>query len=608
MYRTRPTSLRALTLAAAVFYAIYIARQASRIDGRTYFVLFDDAMISMRYAMNLAHGHGLRWNIGEAPVEGYTNFLWALVMAVVHLLPIERSMTSLAVMIVGAGVLVANISAVSALADRVSGGSALARPLAVALSAFSAPLTFWTLVGMEVGVLALMINAAAVLAIDHAEGTRRPVALGALLAAMTLVRIDAVVAVACIIGCLAAFGDRTVRRRDAPLWALAVLATLALHTAGRLAYYGDPLPNTYYLKATGVALTTRVARGLQYLFWTTCIHSGPLTALVLWWLASARRAALRLPVALCAAIVALQVAYSVYVGGDAWEYLGFSNRYLTVAFGPLAALVGAAAAAVGEGRHGMRVAPALRLVLTMGALAWVARAVQLQRWPQLLGVAAGSGLQRAIVGAALATAAVMMAVGWTRGLRGRVEGAFAGASGARATATAWVVLLMFATDAWFHGVWVALNANGREVQEENARLGLLVERSTRPGARIADFGAGATPYFCDRTFLDLLGKCDRRIARLPPAGPFLPGHNKWDHQYSIGDLRPDVVNRVFNGPTQEPLIPWERWGYDALPNGIHVRRDSRLVDPVALSRPWRTAQRPGDPGADHAPPAVQQRP
>ena len=32
----------------------------------------DDAFISFRYA---AAGHGLTWNPGEAPVEGYSNFL-----------------------------------------------------------------------------------------------------------------------------------------------------------------------------------------------------------------------------------------------------------------------------------------------------------------------------------------------------------------------------------------------------------------------------------------------------------------------------------------------------------------------------------------------------
>ena len=39
----------------------------------------DDAFISFRYAKNLANGSGLVFNSGER-VEGYTNFLWTLIL------------------------------------------------------------------------------------------------------------------------------------------------------------------------------------------------------------------------------------------------------------------------------------------------------------------------------------------------------------------------------------------------------------------------------------------------------------------------------------------------------------------------------------------------
>ena len=42
----------------------------------------DDAFISFRYAENFARGAGLVWNAGER-VEGYTNFLWTMLMGVV---------------------------------------------------------------------------------------------------------------------------------------------------------------------------------------------------------------------------------------------------------------------------------------------------------------------------------------------------------------------------------------------------------------------------------------------------------------------------------------------------------------------------------------------
>ena len=79
------SSLTAPIAVSLTFSSIFIARTAFAAAGRVWFTLFDDAMISMRYARNLAQGHGLLWNAGQAPVEGYTNFLWTLAMALVHL-------------------------------------------------------------------------------------------------------------------------------------------------------------------------------------------------------------------------------------------------------------------------------------------------------------------------------------------------------------------------------------------------------------------------------------------------------------------------------------------------------------------------------------------
>jgi hypothetical protein len=52
-----------------------------------YEFVVDDVYISLRYARNLAHGHGLVFSTdGSAPVEGYTNFLWVLLQSPLFLL------------------------------------------------------------------------------------------------------------------------------------------------------------------------------------------------------------------------------------------------------------------------------------------------------------------------------------------------------------------------------------------------------------------------------------------------------------------------------------------------------------------------------------------
>ena len=42
---------------------------------------FDDTYIGLRYVKNLVDGHGLVWNIGEPPVEGFTNLGWLLLLS-----------------------------------------------------------------------------------------------------------------------------------------------------------------------------------------------------------------------------------------------------------------------------------------------------------------------------------------------------------------------------------------------------------------------------------------------------------------------------------------------------------------------------------------------
>jgi hypothetical protein len=111
-------------IAGFVVYAcLFIYRTSFVVGQERYFSLFDDAMISMRYARNLAHGYGLVWNPGGERIEGYTNPLWVLYMAAVHLMPLPPSKTSLIVQITAAVLLVVNLVLVRRIARTVSNGS-----------------------------------------------------------------------------------------------------------------------------------------------------------------------------------------------------------------------------------------------------------------------------------------------------------------------------------------------------------------------------------------------------------------------------------------------------------------------------------------------------
>ena len=119
------------------------------IDGRRYFCLIDDAMISMRYAWNLSHGLGLVWNPGEY-VEGYTNPLMTLLMALPTLL-FDKVYAVLAMQILGIVFVLLNAYLVMSIADQLllsSGHEQRYRRLFVVLAFLCAlsyyPLLYWS--------------------------------------------------------------------------------------------------------------------------------------------------------------------------------------------------------------------------------------------------------------------------------------------------------------------------------------------------------------------------------------------------------------------------------------------------------------------------------
>jgi hypothetical protein len=92
---------------------------------------------------------------------------------------------------------------------------------------------------------------------------------------------------------------------------------------------------------------------------------------------------------------------------------------------------------------------------------------------------------------------------------------------------------------------------------------LLIDQISDPDASIAVDWAGSIPYFANRSTVDLLGKTDRKIAHEPMRVDkdiehfyeFYPGHLKWDFNYSIGELKPDIVVPIWKSLDEaKPLL------------------------------------------------------
>ena len=77
-----------------------------------YRFLTDDAFISFRYSVNLAQGHGLVFNPGGERVEGYSNFLWVVILAGLDVIGVkpEQAAIPLSMLFAFAGMLFAGVN------------------------------------------------------------------------------------------------------------------------------------------------------------------------------------------------------------------------------------------------------------------------------------------------------------------------------------------------------------------------------------------------------------------------------------------------------------------------------------------------------------------
>jgi len=508
---------------ASLLYAFYIWYNSFVVRGERFFSLFDDAMIAMRYAKNLADGHGLLWNAGEPPVEGYTNFLWTLYMAFIHLFPIAMSKTSLVVMATGAVILLSNLFVVKSLAEQLVPEDRWAPLAAVFLTAFYYPLIYWTLRGMEVGFLMLLINVGVLLTFRLERKWNAPdlVLLTIVAAAAILTRMDAVIPIGIVTLYILVIGWKQGIRSGLLVLPLSLLAVLIAHTVFRIHYYGDALPNTYYLKVSGVSLWDRLSRGLLVLTQVVLYHFWPVLLLFFAGLIRQPRQFLNSRGLFLLTLIGGQVVYSVYVGGDAWEWMHFANRYLTIITPLLFIVTVRSVVALGtcDGRLLRRLTPCLGL----GLLA--------ETWFYFLKDEKFAAIALAVLAVfiGLAGMTLMLPVCRTRLSRWPL--------------LAPILLTAMVINFLGYSSWMMKKNNGVLTMEDAGatKAGLWFKRILPKDTTLGVIWAGATPYFSELRCVDLMGKSDSVIAKGKPRGPFWPGHNKWDYSYSIGKLQPDVI-------------------------------------------------------------------
>lgn len=265
----------------------------------------DDATISLRYAANLAAGHGLVFNHGER-VQGFTNPLWTLLLALGSL---RGSHLGWAITL-GLVCTWACLVGLWALARRLE-LRAWQFGLVVVLAFACQPVLAFSTSGLE-NAGTHMLVVACLLALVAGRTTMVFIAAGLALFG----RLDCAPLLAPLLVLAWQRSGTTTHARWLACRAGLLVAVLVLGSwlAFATIYYGYPLPNTWIAKGG-----LRIGMGLRYLgdfaslrpSSTLVLLAGPLA--LLWWLRGRDDAA---PLRAAALGVLAQVGYVIAVGGD----------------------------------------------------------------------------------------------------------------------------------------------------------------------------------------------------------------------------------------------------------------------------------------------------
>ncbi|HET6401963.1 MAG TPA: hypothetical protein VFH95_11260 [Candidatus Kapabacteria bacterium] len=206
---------------------------------------FDDTYITFRYAANLAHGFGIVWNAGGAHTEGYTNFFLVLLLAPFSALGWDLVAVSQAIgviaVVVSAIAIYRIVAQTSVRESQAWSQTKVCGTFAVALFLLDPFTWFNAYSGMETSLFTMWLLLSLLAFAQH----RTPLAF-AFATLATLTRPEGalmgmmLIAVAC--------GSSLPTRRSLKAVATWFVLPLLLYAGWKLWYFGNLLPNSFYIK------------------------------------------------------------------------------------------------------------------------------------------------------------------------------------------------------------------------------------------------------------------------------------------------------------------------------------------------------------------------
>ncbi len=276
-----------------------------------HYFLGDDAFISFRYASNLVKGCGPVWNCGER-VEGYTNFLWVILMAAGMKMSIKPEIFSNVIGIISGAAVLFLLYKLSA--DRLGPYNPLnfIAPLTLSLSR---TFTGWCTGGLETQFFALMLFGAFLCFIkERREPGRRLYGSSILFAIAGLTRPEGIMFAAAAGGFFLLDVISKKRKITSFLfWLAPVVTIIGGHLIWRKSYYGYWTPNSFYAKVNGIWIEQGIKFVSLFQQDYKILYFLPLALLTVIIRHSYRHL-------LFLTVITIHILYLIGIGGDRFEF------------------------------------------------------------------------------------------------------------------------------------------------------------------------------------------------------------------------------------------------------------------------------------------------
>ncbi len=243
----------------------------------------DDAFITFRYVKNVIGGHGFVYNPGEH-IEGYTHFLWLILLSAANIVGIDPVTASMWLGIFSYAGILTILILITKKEYALENSVKYYLPLAAMLLALNYDMAVWASGGLETAFYTLLILLAFFTWFysPYSEN-RRLLLTGFILTLCTLTRPDGAVFIFCATVLLIGWGLKE-KQTAASIIKKITLLILPSLTIGipyllwKYFYYGNVLPNTFYTKS---ASENYFAQGFFYIWLFFRVYFSSLIAIIL---------------------------------------------------------------------------------------------------------------------------------------------------------------------------------------------------------------------------------------------------------------------------------------------------------------------------------------